>query len=66
MPPKAAYRAFDDDPDTEFEFLLAERLGMTVARLRDEMTCDEFMRWGVYLGRKAQRRELAAQKAKGR
>lgn len=33
---------------------------MTVARLRAELTQDEYMRWGVYYGRLAQRRELAA------
>jgi hypothetical protein len=37
---------------------------MTVARLRDEMSNDEYIRWGVYYGRKAQRAELANQKAK--
>lgn len=28
---------------------------MTVARLREELDGDEYMRWGVYFGRKAQR-----------
>jgi hypothetical protein len=45
--------------DLEFEFYLAEQLRMTVARLRREMTAQEFMQWGVYYGRKAQKRELA-------
>lgn len=45
--------------------MLAERLGMTVSRLRDEMDNGEFVAWSVYLGRKAQREELAA-KTKGR
>jgi hypothetical protein len=35
---------------------------MTVARLRAEMSNEEFMRWGIYFGRKAQRAELEAQK----
>lgn len=35
---------------------------MTVARLRAEMSSDEFLRWSVYLGRKAQREQLAAKK----
>lgn len=39
---------------------------MTVARLRQEMSNEEFVRWGVYFGRKAQRQELEIQKAKGR
>lgn len=52
--------------DLEFEHFLAERLHMTVARLRREMGAEEFMRWGVYFGRKAQRQEMAAAKAKRR
>lgn len=50
-------------PDLEFEHYLAEKLGMTVARLRREMTTQEFMAWGVYYGRKAQKRELASKTA---
>lgn len=42
----------------EFEFYLAEKLGLTVARLRREMSSHEFMQWGVYFGRKAQRQEM--------
>lgn len=37
---------------------------MTVAQLCDEMTNAEFVAWSVYLGRKAQRDELAAKTAK--
>ena len=33
---------------------------MTVAQLRQEMGHDEFVRWGVYHGRKAQEQQLAA------
>jgi hypothetical protein len=40
------------------EFFIAEQLGMSVARLRSELSSDEFVRWQVYFGRKAQRREL--------
>lgn len=50
--------------ELEFEFYLAERLGMTVRRLRQEMPAHEFMQWGVYFGRKAQRRELEIARAK--
>lgn len=32
---------------------------MTVAQLRERMSNDEFMRWGVYYSRKAQKQELA-------
>lgn len=38
---------------------LAEKLGMTVARLRAEMPNAEFVRWQMYYGRLAQRREIA-------
>lgn len=31
---------------------------MTVARLRAEISADEFARWGVYYGRKAQREQM--------
>lgn len=37
---------------------------MTVEEMRNRMSHDEFVRWGVYHGRKAQRRELAEKKAK--
>jgi hypothetical protein len=35
-------------------------LGMTVARMRAEMSNAEYGQWSVYFGRKAQRAELAA------
>jgi hypothetical protein len=57
--PKAAYEAFEDDPELEFEFFLAKKLHMTVGQLREDMSQDEFVRWAVYFGREAQRRELA-------
>jgi hypothetical protein len=38
---------------------------MTVARLREEMTADEFTRWYVYYLRKAQRYELAVKAKTG-
>lgn len=44
---------------TSFAFRLAETLGMTVARMEDEMPNIEFVRWGVYFGRRAQRQQLA-------
>jgi hypothetical protein len=39
---------------------------MTVDRLQREMPSHEFMRWGVYYGRKAQREELAQKQAEKR
>lgn len=47
----------------EFEFFLADRLGMTVGRLRAEMSNDELLRWTVYYGRRGQAAELAAKTA---
>lgn len=58
MPPKARYLEFESRPDLEFEFFLAQKLGRTVAELR-EMDNEEFMYWAMYYQRKAQREELA-------
>lgn len=70
MPPKATYREMASDGfDLEFEFYLAERLGRTVAELRASLSQREFVEWGVYFGRKAQRQEMAvktARNARGR
>lgn len=65
MRPKAAYLEFESDEALEFEYYLADRLKMTVARLREEMPASEFMAWQVYHGRRAQRAELAAKTRKG-
>jgi hypothetical protein len=62
---KAAYLEFEANGDAEFKFFLAEKLGRTVVEL-GEMPHDEYMRWGVYFGRKAQRQDLETKKAKGR
>lgn len=58
MPPKATYMAMETNPELEFEFYLAQKLGRTVAELR-QMSQAEFVGWGIYYGRKAQREELA-------
>jgi hypothetical protein len=52
-------KAFETSPDLEFEYFLARELGMTVARLRHEMSAQEFLEWSIYYGRKGQRAELA-------
>ena len=57
---KAAYLEFENDPELEFEFFLAEQLKMTVARLRAEMSNDELLRWSVFYARRRQLEELAA------
>ncbi len=49
----------------EFEFRLAEKLGMTVGRLRAEMSQEEFTQWLVFWQRRAQRAELARKAGKG-
>lgn len=59
-------KAFEADPELEDEFFIAEKLGMTVARMRSEMTHYEFVQWCVYFGRKNQRRELAQWKMEQR
>lgn len=64
MPEKAIYLMMETT-DLEFEHYLAERLHMTVERLRIEMSAEEYIRWGVYYRRKAQRKEIELHKAKG-
>jgi hypothetical protein len=59
-------RRFETNPETEFEFFLAQKLGLTVRRLRAEMDQQEFLEWGVFYARKAQREELEMSKARGR
>lgn len=64
MPTKAAYEAFDDDPSLEFDHMLTEKLGWrSVDEMRRGMSADEWLRWHVYYGRKAQRQELESLKA---
>ena len=45
--------------DLEFEFYLAQKLGMTVGVMREQMSGGEYTGWQVYYGRKAQREQLA-------
>lgn len=52
------YLAFEHQPGLEFEFYLAQKLSMTVGRMRKEMSQVEFQHWGIYYARKAQRAEL--------
>jgi len=55
----------ENNPELEFEFYLAQKLGMTVAQLRAEMPNQEFVEWATYYGRKAQREELERLKGGG-
>ncbi|MDN5751376.1 MAG: hypothetical protein L0H64_23230 [Pseudonocardia sp.] len=50
----------------EFSYYLAERLRMTVGEMQDRMGNDEFVAWGVYHGRRAQRQELAEKSARAK
>ncbi|GIE46207.1 hypothetical protein [Actinoplanes lobatus] len=54
-----------DESDLGFEYFLAEKLRMTVARMRREMSEQEFATWAIWYGIKAQRRELAMGQAGG-
>lgn len=47
------------------EFFLAGKLGRTVAELRESLSNAEWVQWGVYYARKAQRQELEAKKRGG-
>ena len=53
-----AYLEFEADAELELEFAVAEKVGMTVAALRADMSNREFVQWGIYLARKGQRRQL--------
>ncbi len=55
----------EDDPGLEFDFYLAQKLGMTVAHMREVMGHDEFVYWSTYYARIAQRRELEHLASKG-
>lgn len=55
----------ETDPTLEFEFFLAQKLGKTVAEMR-QMDNGEFIGWQVYYARKAQREELTMAMAKAR
>lgn len=64
VPPKAMYHAMEEDGDVEWEFFLAQKLGMTVNEMCQRMSNQEFEQWKVYYGRVAQKRELASKMAK--
>lgn len=57
MRPKVAYRRMATT-DLEFEYYLAEQLGMTVGKMRREMSAQEYLEWQIYYGRKAQKAEM--------
>ena len=46
------------NPELEFEFFLAQKLSMTVAQMRQQVSSEEFLHWYIYYARKSQREEL--------
>lgn len=59
MPPKAFLAGGDGDGELRFEFFLADRLGMTVAELRERISALEMLQWSRYHAVLQQERELA-------
>lgn len=43
---------------------LAQKLSRTVDELRESLSNAEYVRWSVFYGRKAQRQQMAMQRAK--
>lgn len=66
MPTRRRTKALASDDALEFEFYIADRLGMTVERMRREMTEAEFLHWTMYHARKAQRAELEQKRSAAR
>lgn len=52
------------DPSIEFDYLLAEKLHMTVAEMMHRVSAEEYLGWCIYYGRKAQRAELEAKRGR--
>lgn len=63
MPGKAAYLALENDADLEFEFYLADRLGLVVEEMRARMSNHEFVLWSRFHARRAQAKQLANMQA---
>jgi hypothetical protein len=61
---KALWLELEQNGDAEFECYLAVKLGRTLEEL-GTMSNAEFVRWWVYFGRIAQRKELETKRAKG-
>lgn len=55
---------FEKSQELEFEYVLAEKLRMTVGEMRERMSGEEFAHWAVFHGRRAQREEMARLRAK--
>lgn len=60
MQPRSRLKAFEANPDKEFDFYLVEKLGWrSVAEMRANMSGQEYAEWSVYFARKANRQKLA-------
>lgn len=59
------YLRLENEPGRELEFYLAQKLGMTVSRLRSEMSNAEFVAWDIYFQREVQIMEQRAGKGGG-
>lgn len=65
MPPRRRTKAFQENPNLENDHFLALQLGWkSVAAMRKGLSRQEYVRWIVYFGRRAQDQELARAKAK--
>lgn len=64
-PIRTPTKAFEADPSLEFDFFLAEQLGVMVTEIRAMDNLD-YLHWNIYFGRKAQKIEIARAKAGGR
>lgn len=64
-PRKATWLRLETDPAFHFDFFLAEQLGVPLDVVR-RMPMTDWMDWGVYYGRRAQREELAQRRGAGR
>lgn len=49
-------------PERQLEFHLARTLGMTVARLREEMSQQELIEWSAFFGLEGQWQEVEAKR----
>lgn len=59
-------RAFMEGSLDPFDFLLAERLGMTVGELRDRMSNDEYLQWRAFVKWRNAMQELELRAVKAR
>lgn len=59
-------KVFEENPQTEFDFFLAQKLGRTVDEMRRTLSHSEYLYWTTYYARVAQRQELEQLKAEAK